>query len=251
MCHDEHLHYLRVREWRDLYSQLRQVAGQLQIRPTVESRSSRSRASRRAGRIAVAHGRARRRRPRVPGCPRRPVRDRPRLGADAPPASMGDGRRAGRDEPAVGPPGGRDPARVGRAAGATSGQALVRRPVVGRRGGAGGGRRNGHAVRPADRAASERSASIASIGGCAGEMFVRHALVFGDWETPPRVRRPQRPSSSSGSGCSRHVCGGSICSTTRPCSSSTTSASAGTSRPHGTSIGGGATLVTATRTCSI
>ena len=34
MCRDEHLHYLRVREWRDLYSQLRQVAGQLQIRPT-------------------------------------------------------------------------------------------------------------------------------------------------------------------------------------------------------------------------
>jgi ATP-dependent helicase HrpA len=37
MCHDEHLHYLRVREWRDLYSQLRQVAGQLQIRPTIEA----------------------------------------------------------------------------------------------------------------------------------------------------------------------------------------------------------------------
>ncbi len=36
MCRDEHLHYLRVREWRDLYSQLRQVAGQLQIRPTVD-----------------------------------------------------------------------------------------------------------------------------------------------------------------------------------------------------------------------
>jgi ATP-dependent helicase HrpA len=36
MCHDEFLHYLRVREWRDLYSQLRQVAGQLDIRPTVE-----------------------------------------------------------------------------------------------------------------------------------------------------------------------------------------------------------------------
>jgi ATP-dependent helicase HrpA len=37
MCHDEHLHYLRVREWRDLYSQLRQVAGQLRIRPGVEA----------------------------------------------------------------------------------------------------------------------------------------------------------------------------------------------------------------------
>ena len=37
MCHDEFLHYLRVREWRDLYSQLRQVAGQLDIRPSVEA----------------------------------------------------------------------------------------------------------------------------------------------------------------------------------------------------------------------
>ena len=36
MCRDEHLNYLRVREWRDLYSQLRQVAGQLDIRPTVD-----------------------------------------------------------------------------------------------------------------------------------------------------------------------------------------------------------------------
>ena len=36
MCRDEFLHYLRVREWRDLYSQLRQVAGQLGIRPSVE-----------------------------------------------------------------------------------------------------------------------------------------------------------------------------------------------------------------------
>ena len=37
MCHDEYLHYLRVREWRDLYSQLRQVAGQLDIRPSVDA----------------------------------------------------------------------------------------------------------------------------------------------------------------------------------------------------------------------
>ena len=36
MCRDEHLNYLRVREWRDLYSQLRQVAGQLGIRPSVD-----------------------------------------------------------------------------------------------------------------------------------------------------------------------------------------------------------------------
>ncbi|MBU6315527.1 MAG: ATP-dependent RNA helicase HrpA, partial [Acidobacteria bacterium] len=32
MCRDEYLHYVRVREWQDLFSQLRQVAGQLGIR---------------------------------------------------------------------------------------------------------------------------------------------------------------------------------------------------------------------------
>src|SRR5690606_15638648 len=35
MCREAHLHYLRARERRDLYSQLRQVAGELGIRPTV------------------------------------------------------------------------------------------------------------------------------------------------------------------------------------------------------------------------
>lgn len=38
MCRDEHLNYLRVREWRDLYSQLRQVAGSLGIRPEQHAR---------------------------------------------------------------------------------------------------------------------------------------------------------------------------------------------------------------------
>lgn len=33
LCRDEYLNWLRVREWRDLYSQLRQVAGQIGIRP--------------------------------------------------------------------------------------------------------------------------------------------------------------------------------------------------------------------------
>ena len=37
LCRDEHLNYLRVREWRDLYSQLREVAGQLGIRPGIEA----------------------------------------------------------------------------------------------------------------------------------------------------------------------------------------------------------------------
>jgi len=34
MCRKEYLNYLRVREWMDLFSQLRRIAGQLKIRPT-------------------------------------------------------------------------------------------------------------------------------------------------------------------------------------------------------------------------
>ncbi|MGA1521861.1 MAG: ATP-dependent RNA helicase HrpA [Ilumatobacteraceae bacterium] len=37
MCVDEHLNYIRVREWRDLYSQLRRVAGEVGIRPGADS----------------------------------------------------------------------------------------------------------------------------------------------------------------------------------------------------------------------
>ena len=36
MCRKEFLNYLRVREWMDLFSQLRRIAGQLKIRPTTE-----------------------------------------------------------------------------------------------------------------------------------------------------------------------------------------------------------------------
>ena len=37
MCRDEYLNWLRVREWRDLYSQLRRVAGSLGVRPGTDS----------------------------------------------------------------------------------------------------------------------------------------------------------------------------------------------------------------------
>ena len=37
LCKTEYLHYLRVREWQDLFSQLRQVAGDLGIRPGTEA----------------------------------------------------------------------------------------------------------------------------------------------------------------------------------------------------------------------
>jgi len=37
MCRDEYLNWLRVREWRDLYTQLRRVAGTLGVRPGADS----------------------------------------------------------------------------------------------------------------------------------------------------------------------------------------------------------------------
>ena len=37
LCRAEFLNYLRVREWQDLYSQLRQVAGDLGIRPGTDA----------------------------------------------------------------------------------------------------------------------------------------------------------------------------------------------------------------------
>ncbi len=36
MCRKEYLNYLRVREWMDLFSQLRRIAGQLKVRPTTQ-----------------------------------------------------------------------------------------------------------------------------------------------------------------------------------------------------------------------
>ena len=40
MCRKEYLNYLRVREWMDLFSQLRRIAGQLKIRPASRRRAS-------------------------------------------------------------------------------------------------------------------------------------------------------------------------------------------------------------------
>ena len=40
MCREEYLNYLRVREWTDLFSQLRRVAGELKIRPSAGPKES-------------------------------------------------------------------------------------------------------------------------------------------------------------------------------------------------------------------
>ena len=80
LCRSEYLNYLRVREWQDLFSQLRQVTGQLGIRPGSEAAPSRPRppgAARRAAqppRHARRHGRQQE--PRVQRRARLEVRDR-------------------------------------------------------------------------------------------------------------------------------------------------------------------------------
>ena len=69
MCREEFLHYLRIREWQDLVGQLRSIARDLGIvdprRPA--ARRPRARARRAAGRVAVARGHAPRGRPRFLG----------------------------------------------------------------------------------------------------------------------------------------------------------------------------------------
>ena len=141
------------REWRDLYSQLRQVAGQLDIRPTSTSRHPdhvhRAVLSGLLSHIGV-------RRTATGASSAAPVT---RGSSIAPGSVLGEtsepkwvmaaelvetnrlwARRVADD-----------PARVGRAARRAPGQAVVRRPVVGRQGRPGRRRRDRHAVRPPDR----------------------------------------------------------------------------------------------------
>ena len=151
MCRKEYLNYLRVREWMDLFSQLRRIAGQLGDPTHDPRRPPRPRPPGGARRAAVAHRDARPGDTRVRRRPPVAVRDRAGLGADPAAAAVGDGRRTGGDEPAVRPPGREDRAEVGRAgrrppreAVATTTSAGIRRP-------AGPSPPSGHAVRPADR----------------------------------------------------------------------------------------------------
>ncbi len=104
-----------------------------------------------ARRAAVPHRHARPGDTRVRRRPAVPVRHRAGLGTHPAPAAVGDGRRTGRDEPAVRPAGGEDRTEVGRAGRRPSREALVREHPVGSEGRAGRRHRAGHALRPADR----------------------------------------------------------------------------------------------------
>ena len=96
---------------------------------------------------------------------------------------MGDGRRAGRDLPAVGPGHRADRAGMGRAAGRAPGRAQLQRAALGRPPRRGDGHREGDPVRAADRRRPRRSTTAGSTRPLARELFIRHALVEGDWQT--------------------------------------------------------------------
>ena len=78
MCKAEHLHHLRIREWQDVHSQLRQVARGHRARGASAGRRARPRRHppRAAGRAAVPRRDARPRRQRVPRRPRGALRAR-------------------------------------------------------------------------------------------------------------------------------------------------------------------------------
>ena len=184
MCRDEYLNYLRVREWRDLYSQLRQVAGQLKIRPSVDdAHPDHVHRAVLAGLLShIGHRDGDGQEYRA--AQGRPLRDRSGFGAGqaADPKWVMAGR-AGRDEPTVGPTGGDDPARMGR--GARRRTSSSTRTAI--RGGT--PERVGPSWPRRSRCSACRSSNARTIGvgrvdpRLAREMFIRHALVAGDWET--------------------------------------------------------------------
>ena len=161
LCKSEYLNYLRVREWQDLYRQLLRAGSLKAGAPTGRPGRHPPLAARRialADRAARREGQGDRRQARqartarVPRRAQHPVRDLPRLGAGEEGAAGGHGRRAGRDQPPVRPHGRRDRPGVGRGARGRPGEAQLRRAALGEEAGLGGRRREGDAVRRADRA---------------------------------------------------------------------------------------------------
>ena len=189
LCRTEFLNYLRVREWHDLFSQLRQVAGDLGIRPAQGRRRPGphppvrcSPGCCRTSGCATDDGRELPRRARLD------VHDRPRLGARPQAAALGDGGRARRDEPAVGAPGGDDRAGVGRAARRAPRAALLRRAALGRAPRRGGDRRRPSRCTACRSSAGARCRTTASTApapagcssatpSCCGEWATHHAFV--------------------------------------------------------------------------
>ena len=182
MCKAEYLNYLRVREWQDLYRQLVRLAKPLglHVSPSAGCAECRRHPPRAARRAPLADRAPRRRedlersgrsgfgsRSRAEGSsaaggvPRREeraVRRVPRFRTREEAAGSTHERRARGDEPAVRANERRDRPCMGRAAGGPARQAQLQRAAVGATAGCCGRRREGHAVRRADRAETSHPA---------------------------------------------------------------------------------------------
>ena len=177
-----------------------------------------------------------RREARVPRRPRRPVRDLPRLGAVQEAAALGDGGRAGRDLPAVGPGHRPDRAGVGRAARRPPGQAHLQRAALGEEAGARWWRYEQVTLYGVPIVVARKVNYGRIDPALSRELFIRHALVEGDWQTHHHVLRATTARCSTRSRSWRTgPAAATSSSTTRPCSTSTTSGSPPTSSPAGTS----------------
>jgi ATP-dependent helicase HrpA len=212
MCRAEYLNYLRVREWQDLHGQLQRLAGDLGV--TVSSSSSAERArvhaspaswlavpdrNEAAGDRAVPAGRlggGRRdrrepgsagfsgRRPagRVPRRAQRQVRHLPRLQPGPEGAGLDRGGRAGGDLPAVGADRGAiEPEWVEPLAGHLVKRSYSEPHWEKKRGGAVALEKVTLYGVPL---VVDRKVSYGRIDPAAArELFIRHALVEGDWQT--------------------------------------------------------------------
>ena len=200
LCRSEFLNYLRVREWQDIYAQLRQVAR------TLGSRRDRG-----------PRGARRRARPCTPPCSRacsshiglKDTDKREYLGARGAKFAIFPGSALFKKQPrwvmsaelvetspAVGPGERPDRAGVGREARAAPGQTQLQRAALGEEAGRGDGLREGHAVRPADRRRAARSATPRSTRCCAASCSsgTRWSRATG---TPTTRSSPTTPSCST------------------------------------------------------
>ena len=207
MCKREYLNYLRIREWQDYESQLRQVGKEmkLDVGPPVGHPPTRTAihqallagpALRTSARSRSATRRSRERRPMREYLGARGARFAIFPGSVLQGAAtrLPDGRRAGRDLPAVGPAERRHQARVGRAASArTWSSGPTREPHWSTQARRGDGPRAGHALRRPARRRPPRAATAGSTRALARELFIRHALVQREWRHPAPLPRREQP----------------------------------------------------------
>ena len=262
MCKREYLHFLRVREWQDLHSQLRRVCKDLKIELSRTAAKGSERDAVDADRVhqallagllshvGVKDERAAARAAGKPQRGRRPLTEYqgargisfavfPGLGAGAQAAGLRGGGRAGRDLPDVGAHGRPGRAGVGGAGGGPPGEAHVRRAaLVGAGAGAwwraSGSRSTACRSSPTARCSTAGSTPRPAASCSSGTRWSRATGAPGtSSSTPTGSCSRTSASSSTAPGAATSS------STTRRCSRSTTSGSRRRSSPARTSTGGG------------